>query len=252
MKTVTKLSILLLVVLLTSPVINLAQNVGFEKEFSFNKDSKKETFTFEVKEGTKELVLDLEGVISTGSLKVKIINPEGNQVSGFSLKTSKNHSRTFSYDLDSDSRKEQKKEKTEKVEKDKKEAEEVREVREVRETRTEVREAREVRETRAEARSVRASARSNLSSTSSSSKATASSSGSGSSVSVSVETDESGHSVTKTNKTHIYTKEKTETSEPGARGVINKEITNPASGTWEFIIYPDDAEGKLSAKIMYK
>ena len=239
MKTVTKLSIIFLATLIISPVFIYAQKVGFEKEFSFNENSKKEGFTFEVKEGTKELIIDFEGVISTGGLKVKITDPEGNQVSGFSLKASKNRTRTFSYDLDAGSTDAEKKEKAEKAEKDKKEVEEARETRETR----------QVREVRAEAREARASGRSSSRSSTSSSS---SSSNSSSSVSVSVETDESGHSVTKTNKTHIYTKEKTETSESGARGVINKEITNPVPGTWEFTIYPDDAEGKLSAKIMYK
>lgn len=242
MKTVTKLSIIFLATLIISPVFIYAQKVRFEKEFSINEDSKREAFTFEVKEGTKELIIDFEGIISTGGLKVKITDPEGNQISGFSLKASKNRTRTFSYDLDAGSTDAKKKEKAEKAEKDKKEVEEVKETRETRETR-------QVREIRAEAREARASARSSSRSSTSSSS---SSSNSGSSVSVSAETDESGHSVTKTNKTHIYTKEKTETSESGARGVINKEITNPVSGTWQFTIYPDDAKGKLLAKIMYK
>ncbi|MCP4180497.1 MAG: hypothetical protein GY756_22270, partial [bacterium] len=45
---------------------------------------------------------------------------------------------------------------------------------------------------------------------------------------------------------------KTESNSEGARGVLNKDIKNPTPGDWVFIIYPDDASGKLSAEITYK
>ena len=197
---------IILVLCILIPTISNAQKVELNKEFSFDENSKTESFTFKVEKGTKKLNIDLEGIISKGGLKVKILDPDGKQVSGFSLETSK--SKDKSYNSSSDSGKKEK---------------------------------------QSSSSSSRSSENASVSVRASSSSRSSSSSNSNS---ASVAVNSSGES--ETHNTHIYTKEKTENNDAGARGVINKEITNPTEGTWKFTIYPDNTSGHLTTKISYK
>jgi methionine-rich copper-binding protein CopC len=196
-----KLHKIILLLLIITPMLSNAQKekAGVNKEFTFDETSKTESFTFAVNEGTKELKINFEGNISEGSLKVKITDPDGNKISGFSLKSSKSKNESYSSSSSSNSN-------------------------------------------------------SQSSSRSSSSSRASASSRSSASTSVTVDVNDADSVIiTETDiNSHIYTTQKTETNNSRARGVLNKTITNPTQGVWKFSIYPDDASGKLSAKITYK
>ena len=57
------------VLLFLAPILCNAQKEknGVDKEFTFDEESKTESFTFNVKEGTKELKINFDGHISEGS-----------------------------------------------------------------------------------------------------------------------------------------------------------------------------------------
>lgn len=213
MRSTVKLYKIVFALFLLSPILSNAQKekIGVDKVFTFDENNKTKSFTFNVAKGTKEIKINFEGNISTGGLKVKIMDPDGNQVSGFSLETSKSKTKSTNYSYSSNS-----------------------------DERSRNRNERDCDEDRARSRS---SARSSSSSSSRSSSRA---------VSVEINDSDSVITETKIRNTHIYTNQKTETGNAGARGVINKEITNPTEGVWKFTVYPDDTSGHLVAKITYK
>ncbi len=74
------------------------------KEFTFTKASKEENFTFKVDDNSKKVIINFEGEISQGSLRIKITDPNGNKVSGFSLVCSGSINTGSAYSSGSNSR----------------------------------------------------------------------------------------------------------------------------------------------------
>jgi hypothetical protein len=225
MKALLKIRNIALALFILTPMLSFAQNekVGVDKDFTFDENSKTETFTFEVKKGTKKININFEGTISKGGLKVKITDPDGNKISGFSLKTSRSGTRTLSYSYSSDS-----------------------------DDKTRAEDSERAGSSSSSSKSANASSSSRSSASASSSSSSRSRASSRTSVRADVNNPDSLIiNNSKTNE-YIYTNNKTENDKAGARGVINKEITNPTVGVWKFTIYPNDTEGQLVAKITYK
>ena len=194
-----KVQTLLIALLIATPMISGAQDVksGVDKNFTFDETSKTEKFTFTVDEDTKKLIIDFNGNISQGTLKVDITDPYGNKITGFMLRTSgstkegRSTGKSYSYSENENSS---------------------------------------------------SSTRSSSSSRSRSTEVTET---------VKVTNDDVNTTEINVINNYIVITENTESNSKGARGVINKQIENPAEGVWEFTIRPNNASGKLSATIIY-
>jgi hypothetical protein len=77
---------MILSMLFLIPIINYAQEQSeITKDFEFTKSSKTQTIDFDVASGVDNLLMEFEGKLTKGSMKIKIIDPEGNVITGFSL-----------------------------------------------------------------------------------------------------------------------------------------------------------------------
>lgn len=197
-----------------------------KKTITWNRSYGERTFTFEVKKGTKLLTMNFEGEISEGAMKLSLKNPKGYKLSGFSLLTSDGVYQPTSKQM-----------LKEKADRDL-EHERVRAAQR----------SREREKARANRYTYSSSSSSNTHwSSNSYSVSTATEEG------VNVEVNNTADSTVINNEVGIRKNDKsvikTEATDEGARGEMNKEIENPEPGFWSIIIGVNQTSGLLKIAV---
>ena len=208
-------TVTLLCLLLSLPELGFGQQVQYEfdQEFNWSDATEEKTFYIDVKSGSSHLKMDFEGKISQGNLDLTAFDPDNNKVAGFSLVCSSGEetgsSSSISVGRNSNS-------------------------------------------------NSNPNSDSNAGSGSNSSSTTTVTANGQSTVTMSTGASE-GASSAKVKRKHkdknkakngtSYSTATTNSDARGAKGVMNKKITDPSPGRWKFVISVSGVSGNLEAEI---